>query len=76
MTRRAIRAISGDQVLTAQLDWTERSPWAISLELPDGRILKGSGDDLFECLTVIRQAAETDQLRLCVVGARRDAWEP
>jgi hypothetical protein len=58
----------------AMLEWTERPPWSAVLSIPGVEPLESSGDDLFECLIELRERAAESGHRICVVGARRDAW--
>jgi hypothetical protein len=74
MTQRFVRACSGDRVTEAELQWSERPPWHLVLRIPDVHPLEASADDLFACLAAIRQQAARIGWRICVAGARTDAW--
>jgi hypothetical protein len=72
--KRMVRVCAAGHVAGAELEWSDRPPWRVILRIPDADPLEASADDLFGCLTVIRLEAARSGWRVCVVGARTDAW--
>lgn len=58
----------------AELEWTDRPPWSVVLRIPGADPIEASADDLFACLSGVRRAASQIGWRVCVAGARADAW--
>jgi hypothetical protein len=52
---------------------SDREPWTIRAESPDGRFYEAEGADLFLALQRVREQLEEQGVRLCCNGARADA---
>jgi hypothetical protein len=75
MMRRIVRVCSADGAqAAAELEWTDRPPWSVVLRLPGADPIEESAGDLFACLLAVRRAASEIGWRVCVAGARTDAW--
>ncbi len=76
MSKRVVGVCSADGAAHAQagLEWSDRPPWSVVLSIPGAVPIEGSAEDLFGCLSVIRQEASRSGWRVCVAGARTDAW--
>jgi hypothetical protein len=74
MMRRSVRVHSSGGPTEAELEWTEHPPWRVVLRIPGMDPLQASADDLFGCLTAVRLEAEQEGWKVCVAGARTDAW--
>jgi hypothetical protein len=46
----------------------------LELRLDDGRTLTADERDYFECLLAVRSRLQTEGIRVCCQGARRDVW--
>jgi hypothetical protein len=76
MVKRIVCVCSADGAARAQaeLEWSDRPPWSVVLRVPGAAPIEGSADDLFGCLAVVRREASRSGWRVCVAGARTDAW--
>lgn len=76
MMKRVVRVCSADGRAQAQaeVEWTDRPPWSVVIRLPGTDPIEASADDLFACLREVRRSASRMGWRLCVAGARTDAW--
>ena len=74
MMKRNVTVCRAGQHGEAVLEWTERPPWEAVLSVAGAEPLESTGDDLFDCLLELRERAAESGYRICVVGARRDAW--
>lgn len=74
MIKRTVQVCAAGRHAEATLEWTERPPWRVVINIPELDSLASSSFDLFECLLELRERAADSGWRVCVVGARRDAW--
>jgi hypothetical protein len=58
----------------ARLEWTDQPPWRVVMHLPGLSPVESSGEDLFACLSAIRQIIDRNGWHVCVEGARTNAW--
>jgi hypothetical protein len=58
--------------------WTvtasEEPPWVVTLRSDDDGTWSAEGDDLFDALQRVRRETDTMGVKLCVNGARRNAY--
>jgi hypothetical protein len=71
---RDIKVSKDNTVVTASLQWTETPPWHVALSIPGALAAESASYDLFQCLLEIRERISADGWKICVAGARRDAW--
>jgi hypothetical protein len=71
---RAVFACTADRSVHATLEWEERPPWQVTLRIPGLEPAEASGNDLFRCLLAVREQVARTGWKVCVVGARVDAW--
>lgn len=57
-----------------QLEWSDRPPWRLRVEIPRNPAVDVVGQDLFDCLCAARRIMEPSGIRICVNGARQNAW--
>jgi hypothetical protein len=58
----------------ASLEWDERPPWRVVLKIPGCEPAEASGNDLFVSLAAVREQIAGSGWKVCVTGARIDAW--
>jgi hypothetical protein len=74
MKRRTVTICNAEHSGEAFLEWTDRPPYRVVLSIPESDPIESTAYDLFECLLDVRAQAEGRGWRICVVGARKDAW--
>ena len=57
-----------------QLEWSDRPPWHLRVEIPGNPAVDVVGQDLFDCLCAARRIMEPSGIRICVNGARQNSW--
>jgi hypothetical protein len=71
---RTVTVCKGERKMLGSLNWVEKPPWRLTLEIPGEEVFESISHDLFECLKNIRLNMAPHGLTICVAGARRDAW--
>jgi len=74
MIKRTVTICTPGLHAEAMLEWTDRPPWRVLLSIPGIDTIESTAYDLYECLLEARGHAAASGWRICVVGARRDAW--
>jgi hypothetical protein len=71
---RTVLACTADSTAQASLEWDEGPPWRVVLKIPGCESAEASGRDLFESLVAVREQVAGSGWKVCVTGARVDAW--
>jgi hypothetical protein len=72
--QRTVVACSAEGSVQATFEWDERPPWRVVLKIPGREPVEALGKDLFESFAVVREQVAPDGWKICVTGARVDAW--
>lgn len=72
--KRAVSVCAAGRSVQAALEWDERPPWRVALRIPGLVPAEAGGGDLFECLLTVREQVGREGWKVCVMGARVDAW--
>lgn len=71
---RTVLVCAAASLAQVSLEWDERPPWRVVLKIPGCEPAEASSNDLFESLAAIREQVMRSGWKVCVNGARADAW--
>ena len=74
LKERTVSVYAAGRSVQAALEWDERPPWRVTLRIPGLVPVEACGSDLFKCLLTVLEQVGHEGWKVCVVGARVDAW--